>query len=286
MRPDTVTSAWQEGRRHLERANVSSAALDARLLLQHAAGLAPEDVIAEPVRPLGPPALAAYRSLIDRRSRHEPVSRIIGTREFYGRLFAITPAVLDPRPDTETLVEAALTNLPPSEPKQVLDLGTGSGAIIVTLLAERPLSRGVATDRSAPAIAVARGNAVRHDVALRLTLIEASWWQNVAGEFDVIVSNPPYIPHAAIADLPEEVRNFDPPDALDGGLDGCEAYRRIAADARQHLAAEGRLLVEIGHGQTAVVRGIFEDMGLAATGQWADLGGRTRCLGFGRRPPE
>jgi release factor glutamine methyltransferase len=286
MRPDTVTSAWQEGRRHLERANVSSAALDARLLLQHAAGLAPEDVIAEPVRPLGPPALAAYRSLIDRRSRHEPVSRIIGTREFYGRLFAITPAVLDPRPDTETLVEAALTNLPPSEPKQVLDLGTGSGAIIVTLLAERPLSRGVATDRSAPAIAVARGNAVRHDVASRLTLIEASWWQNVAGEFDVIVSNPPYIPHAAIADLPEEVRNFDPPDALDGGLDGCEAYRRIAADARQHLAAEGRLLVEIGHGQTAVVRGIFEDMGLAATGQWADLGGRTRCLGFGRRPPE
>jgi release factor glutamine methyltransferase len=260
--------------------------LDARLLLQHAAGLAPEDVIAEPVRPLGPPALAAYRSLIDRRSRHEPVSRIIGTREFYGRLFAITPAVLDPRPDTETLVEAALTNLPPSEPKQVLDLGTGSGAIIVTLLAERPLSRGVATDRSAPAIAVARGNAVRHDVASRLTLIEASWWQNVAGEFDVIVSNPPYIPHAAIADLPEEVRNFDPPDALDGGLDGCEAYRRIAADARQHLAAEGRLLVEIGHGQTAVVRGIFEDMGLAATGQWADLGGRTRCLGFGRRPPE
>jgi release factor glutamine methyltransferase len=286
MRPDTVTSAWQEGRRRLERANVSSAALDARLLLQHAAGLAPEDVIAEPVRPLGPPALAAYRSLIDRRSRHEPVSRIIGTREFYGRLFAITPAVLDPRPDTETLVEAALTNLPPSEPKQVLDLGTGSGAIIVTLLAERPLSRGVATDRSAPAIAVARGNAVRHDVASRLTLIEASWWQNVAGEFDVIVSNPPYIPHAAIADLPEEVRNFDPPDALDGGLDGCEAYRRIAADARQHLAAEGRLLVEIGHGQTAVVRGIFEDMGLAATGQWADLGGRTRCLGFGRRPPE
>jgi len=286
MRPDTVTSAWQEGRRHLERANVSSAALDARLLLQHAAGLAPEDVIAEPVRPLGPPALAAYRSLIDRRSRHEPVSRIIGTREFYGRLFAITPAVLDPRPDTETLVEAALTNLPPSEPKQVLDLGTGSGAIIVTLLAERPLSRGVATDRSAPAIAVARGNAVRHDVASRLTLIEASWWQNVAGEFDVIVSNPPYIPHAVIADLPEEVRNFDPPDALDGGLDGCEAYRRIAADARQHLAAEGRLLVEIGHGQTAVVRGIFEDVGLAATGQWADLGGRTRCLGFGRRPPE
>jgi len=286
MRPDTVTSAWQEGRRHLERANVSSAALDARLLLQHAAGLAPEDVIAEPVRLLGPRALAAYRSLIDRRNRHEPVSRIIGTREFYGRLFAITPAVLDPRPDTETLVEAALTNLPLSEPKQVLDLGTGSGAIIVTLLAERPLSRGVATDRSAPAIAVARGNAVRHDVASRMTLIEASWWQNVAGEFDVIVSNPPYIPHAAIADLPEEVRNFDPPDALDGGLDGCEAYRRIAAGARQHLAAEGRLLIEIGHGQTAVVRGIFEDVGLAATGQWADLGGRTRCLGFGRRPPE
>jgi release factor glutamine methyltransferase len=284
MPPDTIASVLREGRRLLEEANIESAALDARLLLQEATGLTHENLVAEPAQAVGESAYAAYRVLIDRRRGHEPVSRIIGTREFYGRAFVVTPAVLDPRPDTETLVEAALSLLPAGVPRRILDLGTGSGAIIVTLLKERPLALGVATDWAPAALAVALKNAERHGVESRLTLIETSWWQGFIGSFDLIVSNPPYIAHSVIAALPEEVRNFDPAKALDGGPDGLEAYRRIAAGAGAHLVAGGRILLEIGVGQADSVAEIFGREGLAGTGQWADLSGKIRGLGFACDP--
>lgn len=230
-------------------------------------------------------ALALYRAMLERRGGHEPVSRILGAREFYGRIFDLTEAVLDPRPDTETLVEVALAFLPAGAPGRIIDLGTGSGNIVVTLLAERPLAEGVATDLSPSAIAVAKGNGARHRVATRLTLIETSWWHGLTGEFDLILSNPPYIPFGVIADLSPEVRNFDPRSAIDGGPDGCEAYRRIAAGALPHLAPDGRVLVEIGNGQALAVTDIFEPHGFKLVGQWADLGGRIRCLGFSRNLP-
>jgi release factor glutamine methyltransferase len=283
MPSDTAAALVGEGRSILEQALIETAALDARLLLQHAVGLTHEDLIAEPNRLVSDKAAQAYRSMIGRRGAHEPVSRIVGSREFYGRSFRVTSAVLDPRADTETLVEAALSILPQGEPCTVLDLGTGSGAIIVTLLAERPLARGVATDLSSSAVEVASGNALRHGVGARLTLVETSWWQELNGDFDLIVSNPPYIPNGAIARLPKEVRDFDPTTALDGGPDGYEAYRRIAAGARPHLASGGRILVEIGEGQINDVQAIFERHGLAPIGQWADLASRIRCLGFSCR---
>jgi release factor glutamine methyltransferase len=273
----------REGRARLEEAEIDTAVLDARLLLQEATGLTHEELIAEPGRPVNEGALTAYRAMIARRAGHEPVSRITGTREFYGRAFAVTPAVLDPRPETETLIEAALSALPRDRPTTVLDLGTGSGAIIVTLLAERPLACGTATDVSAGALATTRRNAIRHGVEPRLTLITANWWQGVAGQFDLIVSNPPYIPSRALAGLQPEVRDFDPRIALDGGAEGCDAYRLIAAGAAAHLAAHGSILLEIGDGQVNDVTETFCNHGLGAAGRWADLAGRIRCLGFASR---
>jgi release factor glutamine methyltransferase len=273
----------REGRARLEEAGIDTAVLDARLLLQEATGLTHEELIAEPGRPVNDRVLTAYRAMIARRVGHEPVSRITGTREFYGRAFAVMPAVLDPRPETETLVEAALAVLPRDRPASVLDLGTGSGAIIVTLLAERPLARGTATDVSAEALATTRRNAIGHGVEPRLTLIAADWWQGVAGQFDLIVSNPPYIPSRALAGLQPEVRDFDPRTALDGGAEGYDAYRLIAAGSAAHLAAGGCILLEIGDGQANDVTEIFCNHGLAATGRWADLAGRARCLGFACR---
>ena len=281
--PLDLAALLSEGRWLLEQAEIETAALDARLLLQHAARVAHEELIAEPHRLISGKAGLSYRSMIARRCAHEPVSQIIGRREFYGRDFKITPAVLDPRPDTETLVEAALSFLPQDRPSTVLDLGTGSGAIIVSLLVERSLAEGAASDLSPAALAVARANAHRHGVAPRLTLIETSWWRGISGSFDLIVSNPPYIPHGAIADLETEVRNFDPATALDGGPDGLEAYRRITGGALAHLRHGGSILVEFGDGQSNAVTSIFQERGFSIANQRTDLGGRTRCLGFALR---
>ena len=185
MPPETLGAALRDGRRRLEEAGIELASLDARLLLQHAADVSHEELIADSSRLANPEAMAAYRSMLQRRSTREPVSRITGQREFYGRPFAVTPAVLDPRPDTETLIEAALAILPAGIALTILDLGTGSGAIIVTLLAERPQARGTATDLSPAALEAAKANAARHGVGSRLELIESDWWQGVSGRFDV-----------------------------------------------------------------------------------------------------
>ncbi len=207
------------------------------------------------------------------------MSRIIGAREFYGRRFRVTPAVLDPRPDTETLVEAALKRMPPSA--RVLDLGTGSGAIIVTLLAERSDATGLATDISSEALAVARENAAALGVAERLTFLEAPWFDGIGERFDLIVSNPPYIPRADIAALSADVRNFDPLLALVGGSDGLDPYRAIAAGAAARLKPGGTVAVEIGAGQADSVEGIFAASGFRQLGRHRDLGGHIRCLEFG-----
>jgi release factor glutamine methyltransferase len=282
MRPDTVAAALAEGRQLLEGADISSAALDSRLLLQTVLSVRHESLVSDPERPLRDDELPIYRNLLDRRRAREPVSRILGIREFYGREFKITPAVLDPRPDTETLVEAALSRMSPDEPSSIIDLGTGSGAIAVTLLAERSAATGTATDSSPAALAIARQNATRHGVEKRLRFAETNWWDGLSGTFDVIVSNPPYIPEAELGALPPEVGRYDPLAALDGGPDGLSAFRRIASGALDHLAPNGCLLVEIGEGQDHAVRSIFSAERLFPAGSWHDLAGRVRCLGFVR----
>ena len=278
MPPDTAGSLIGEARRRFEAAGIESAALDARLLLQHAAALTHEDIAADPDRKIGAAGARRFRELAARRAAREPVSRILGEREFHGRGFEVTPAVLDPRPDTETLVDAALALA--QRPGLVLDLGTGSGAIIVTLLAEWPQATGVATDLSAAALDVAARNARRHKVNGRVRFVHGNWFEGLTGHFDLIVSNPPYIALGEIAGLAADVRDFDPLRALDGGPDGLEAYRRIAVGAGGHLAPSGAVLVEIGAGQAAAVETIFQAARLTCRGRFADLGGHVRCLSF------
>jgi release factor glutamine methyltransferase len=276
----SVREAVDDARGKLMASGIETAALDARLLVQAAAGLRHEEIVANPGRLLDAAASRKLQRMLARRRVHEPVSRILGKREFYGRAFQITPAVLDPRPDTEVLIGEALRHMKPGA--RLLDLGTGSGAIIVTLLAECPTARGVATDISAAALAVAKSNAERWGLADRLQWIHCNWFEAVAGLFDLIVSNPPYIPLGDIPGLSPGVQGFDPATALDGGPDGLEAFRRIADGANPHLAAAGSILVEIGAGQERAVERIFADCGFGlATGK-SDLAGHIRCLVFTR----
>ncbi|MCA3555253.1 peptide chain release factor N(5)-glutamine methyltransferase [Aestuariivirga sp.] len=278
MPPDRLAALLAAATARLTAAGSGTPTLDARLLLQAAAGLTREDLILGPDRALTEEKLARFDSFIARRERHEPVSRILGEREFYGRVFRVTPDTLDPRPDTETLIEAALPLLPKSG--RLLDLGAGTGAIAITLLAERPDATGIATDLSAAALAVARENAARLGVACRLTFAEGSWFAPVSGSFDIILSNPPYIPDRDIACLSPDVRNHDPDLALSGGADGLGPYRIIATGAAAHLAAAGHVLVEIGAGQAEDVEAIFAQSGFRSVGRRRDLGGHTRCLVF------
>ena len=280
MPPDRLASLLSAATERLKVSGSDTPVLDARLLLQAAAGISREDLILGPDRLLTAEQLSRFESFLARRERHEPVSRILGEREFYGRAFRVTPDTLDPRPDTETLIEAALAVMPKGA--RLLDLGTGTGAIAITLLAERPEATGLATDLSPAALAVARENAARLGVADRLALVEGSWFAPVAGAFDIILSNPPYIPAGDIAGLSPDVRNFDPGLALSGGSDGLDPYRIISSGAAAHLGARGHVLVEIGAGQAEDVVAIFAEAGFRSAGRHRDLGGHERCLAFNR----
>ena len=278
MPPETVHSLLGWATAWLAQAGCDTPQLDARLLLQHAAELTREDLILEPHRQVAEDRAKRFRDLVGRRSARQPVSRILGEREFYGRVFRLTPDVLDPRPDTETLVDAALKLM--VRGGRIVDLGCGSGAIIVTLLAERPDATGTAVDISPVALDVAGDNARRLGVAARLTLQHGNWFDGLSGRFDLIVSNPPYIPAADIAGLSPDVREHDPAIALSGGADGLDPYRAIAARAAAHLEPDGHVLVEIGAGQADDVEAIFATAGFRAVRRHADLGGHTRCLDF------
>ena len=280
--PDTPRDLIKQAVEQLAICDIEMAALDARLLFQSASGMRHEDIVAEPDLILPAEVTARFWPLIERRRKFEPVSRILGTREFYGRNFRVTPDVLDPRADTETLVGAALGLANGRGPIRILDLGTGSGAIVVTLLAELPGALAVATDLSAAALQVAKGNAEAMGVANRASFVQANWFDGVDGQFDLIVSNPPYIPLGVIAGLAVDVRDFDPPKALDGGPDGLEAYRRIARGAGGYLAPKGHVILEIGAGQENAVNDLFRDQDFDRESRHFDLAGHVRCLAFRR----
>ncbi len=280
MQPEsTVAAVLKVVAARLEAAGCDTARLDARLLVEEACGLSRTDVIARPDTVIAAASLERLEIMVARRTAGEPVSRIIGEREFYGRSFKITPDVLDPRPDTETLVDAALPLLGKIAHPRILDIGTGSGAIIVTLLAEAPAATGVATELSPAALAVARDNALVNGVGQRLQLVETAWTEGVGGQFDLIVSNPPYIPQADIASLCREVREHDPHLALAGGPDGLDAYRAILPAAAALLKPGGHVVLEFGAGQHEDVVRIARAHGfaLAAGGLVKDLGGHVRC---------
>jgi release factor glutamine methyltransferase len=278
MAADTVESLIGEFRARLATAGFASAALDARVLVLDALGLDRAAAIAEPKRIAEAGAVRRAREHLARRLSGEPVSRILGRREFYGRDFIVTPATLDPRSDTETVVETALRLLSGMSSPRILDLGTGSGAILVTILCEIGTATGTGTDRSAAALAVACDNARRLGVGARATFLVADWLGGIEGWFDLIVSNPPYIRREAIATLEIGVRNHDPVEALDGGLDGLDAYRRIASDATSVLAPDGALILEIGSEQAIAVASIFGEHGYFCEKVAKDLAGRDRVV--------
>jgi release factor glutamine methyltransferase len=271
----SVDHALRAAIQTLTAAGIEEAATDARHLLAHALGVGRDRLLL-----IGPDAmpLAAQARLdraLTRRIAREPVTRIIGYRSFWGRDFIVTPDVLDPRADTETVIATALDG---PVPRQLLDLGTGSGAIAVTLLAECPAARATATDISPAALTVAEQNARNLGVADRLELVLSDWFSAITGPFDLILSNPPYIAAHEIPTLAPEVRLHDPAIALSPGGDGLEPYRIIARQAPLHLAKEGRVIVEIGWQQGADVSAIFLAAGWRDLRLIRDMEGRDRVI--------
>ena len=268
----------------LGEAGIEDPVRDARLLVTAALGGTAEGLLRDPARRFGAEEAATLSSYTERRLMREPVSRILGARGFFGRDFRVTPATLDPRPCTETIVEAAL-EVSEAEgwrerPIRILDVGTGSGALLVTLLAELPVAVGVGTDVSDDALRAAEENAVRLDVASRASFLNRRDLEGITGPFDLLVSNPPYIPSGEIAGLEPEVRVYDPAGALDGGADGLDIYRALAADL-VHAVPQGWALFEVGAGQAADVENLLRDGVGRALGEvrtWQDLGQHTRCV--------
>ena len=270
--PPTGRAAMAEAVRRLEAAGVPGVPGDALALIAHAYGSVPRHALhAELARPLPPEVAARFEAAIAARAARQPVAQITGQRQFWRHSFTVTPDTLDPRPETETLVAAALT-LPW---RTVLDLGTGTGAILLSLLAERPGTRGLGVDLSPAALAVARGNAERLGIAADLAV--SDWFAAVTGRFELIVSNPPYIALSEMPDLAPEVREWEPHSALTDFGDGLSAYRAIAAGAGAHLAPGGHMLVEIGWQQGPEVAAIFADAG-AQVAVLPDLDGRDRVV--------
>ena len=267
-------------------AGIDDGAVDARLLLCAADDLNSADLIRAPELVLSQAALQRLAPMAGRRAAGEPVSRILARREFWGLPLTISPDVLDPRPDTETLVEAVVRELAPRReaPLRILDLGAGSGAILCALLKEFGAATGIAIDLSAPAAAQARANLAACGLAGRSGVIVGSWGQAILGSFDVIVSNPPYIPSYEIGELEREVRDHDPALALDGGPDGLDAYRAIAPQLGPLLCEDGRFFLEVGAGQADDVTTTLAGYGLAKLTRYADLAGVARVVSGGLSP--
>jgi release factor glutamine methyltransferase len=268
--------------RRFREAGLDTPDLDARLLVGHTLGLDHAGLIRESERVLGPRALAGIEALAARRLAGEPVARILGVKEFWGLPFAVTPAVLVPRPETETVVETALARLDAAgareRPLRIADLGTGSGAILVALLHALPQASGIGTDCSLAAVETARENARRLGFAERATFVACDFGAALGRRLDLVVANPPYVESAEIATLPREVRNFDPLAALDGGTDGLAAYRTIVADAGRLLAPGAFLVVEVGAGQSGAVSALADAAGLTAITATPDLAGILRVV--------
>jgi len=264
----------------LRDAGIPSPDLDARLLIGHVLGLDHAGLATQATRALSPNESETIAALATRRLAREPVARILGRKEFWGLDLVVTPAVLVPRPETETVVEAALAPIADRRRAlKILDLGIGSGALLLALLCELPNAIGVGTDRDVAALQVARGNAKNLGLAPRTRFVACDLGTALAGGFDLVVSNPPYIASGDIATLDPDVREHDPHLALDGGTDGLDAYRAIARDAARLLAPGGRLLVEIGLGQDVAVGALFAAAGLAQEGPIRnDLSGIPRVV--------
>ncbi len=267
----------------LRNAGLAEPLSEARRLVSHVLDIDSVRLIARDTDLLSASQVVRLRSAVERRAAGEPLSRIVGFREFYGRRFALSPATLDPRADTETLIELVLemiaTHALGDRPLRILDVGTGSGCLAITLVAELDGATALATDISSDALETARSNAVSIGVAQRISFERRDMLAGIRGPFDVLVSNPPYIPSDEIAGLEPAVRSFDPLASLDGGADGLDFYRQLI-DGAAGLVPSGIIAVEVGAGQADEVAGLAEGRGLGAPRTAVDLNGHTRCVAF------
>ena len=258
----------------LDQGGISNATRDARLLAAHVCDIDPSRVTLHEMDKVSEAVIARFDDAITQRLNHRPVSRIIGVRQFWGRNFQVTDDVLDPRGDTETLIAEALQ----TPAKRILDLGTGSGILGITLAAEQVDAVVVVTDISKAALLVAKTNAKRHDVEDRIEFIESDWFDSLHGKFDLIISNPPYIGENELEGLEPDVIDYDPIIALTPGGDGLAPYRIIAAQAKDYLNENGRVIVEIGHLQGKDVKNLFLQAGFSGVQILQDLEGKDRAI--------
>ncbi len=252
---------------------------DARRLMELAAGKSATELIADEDRLVEAAISMSFEAFIARRSRGEPVSRIAGKREFWGLEFQVTPDVLDPRADTETLVELVLDEWSAGA-VDVLDMGTGSGCVLLSILHERSEASGVGLDKSQAALAIAQANATQLELSSRSTFLESNWFDGLpdGAMFDVIVSNPPYIPSDDIENLDRDVRDYDPLSALDGGMDGLDDYRHIIARAGSYLRPNGQIAFEVGFDQAEKVSELLIKAGFIGVNSRQDFSGVKRCV--------
>ena len=283
----TLLQAWQGAKRRLEAAGLAGPVIDARLLVEAAAEATRADIVGDPHRALTPEQAARLEDYLARRERREPVSHILGRKGFWKIMLRVTPDVLTPRPDTETIVEYVLRDFPEHAAWRVLDLGVGSGAIILSILAERPAAKGLGIDVSEEALAVARDNAASLGLAGRLALLRGDWTEGLADDgFDLVVSNPPYIASGVLETLEPEVRDHEPRLALEGGADGLAHYRILAPEILRVLRPGGRFAVEIGFDQKAAVEALFRDAGAVGVTTLPDLANRDRVVAGAKKPLE
>ncbi|MGE0754893.1 MAG: peptide chain release factor N(5)-glutamine methyltransferase [Alphaproteobacteria bacterium] len=274
-----AVSCLRHGTSLLQAAGIDSAPLDARILLLDVLQMTAEEWVAQPERLISQDELQAYQQLIDRRATRQPVAQLIGRREFWGLEFRVTADTLDPRPDSETLIETVLNLCSEREHAYtILDMGTGTGCLLLSLLYEYPRATGVGLDRSVAALAVARHNALQLELNSRAEFIHSHWDDYSASGFDIVISNPPYIPTSGITSLAPEVSQYEPKIALDGGPDGLICYRQIFTLLPNLLKEEGIAIFEIGQGQAPLVSRLADDHGFTVEAITKDMQGIDRCI--------
>jgi release factor glutamine methyltransferase len=281
--PIAVGDLLAEIRTALAEAGIDNPRLDSRLIVGAAAGASIEQMIARPESPVDAVSAAFARALAERRAEGAPIAYLLGSKEFWSLDFLVTGATLVPRPDSETLVEAALARCADwSRSWRVADLGTGSGCLLLAFLSERPQATGIGVDASYEALSVARANAHAHRFDARARFVCAGWTAALSGPFDLVFANPPYIPSEDIPLLAREVRDYEPFEALDGGPDGLDHYRAILADLPRILAPGGAVVFEVGQGQAIPVADLCETADLTVETIRRDLGGVSRCVVAGK----
>jgi release factor glutamine methyltransferase len=276
---NTIRSSLADAAHRLKRAGIEEPYREARVLLSHVLGVDQARIIGHPDAPVSDPA--RFLAIIDRRAGRTPMSHILGRREFWSLDFRVTPDTLDPRPESETLVEAALRAVGASAreaPIKVLDLGTGTGCLLLSVLNELPFARGVGVDRSERAVAVARANAVSLGLNGRAQFIVGDWASALSTPFDLVLANPPYVRTAEIESLQPEVRHHEPILALDGGVDGLASYRDLTPHLLRLLAPTATAVLELGAGQADAVRRLIEARGLQVINMARDISGELRCM--------